>query len=686
MRPLTPPPPVPPPARPPTAAPRLPPPPRGPAPPPPREGRWDRAADASLSEEDCPALRAANLEPELYPPPPGLKKGRRRPRGKPKQTKKLPYWQTRLAAAAEKPHSPELKADLRALGRGGEPALRAAADRLGWNRPWALLACLLARAREAGATSGSDLGATGLAWDSLLGAALGVLLGLTVLAATLRSGTPRPRSSRRRAPGGPNHQGTEAERRRLASTRGVARRAGRQRLQGLRAFTRRARRRRDAAAERSAAELALHAARKSLGGSDGPPAGYRARAWRRREARAGRTEASEALERGLLHPGYRARCTNWDFPERRPLPAAELLGRQNSSRRRATRDPKESRALRSWQRAAGWLLLALVALPVLNAGWLGLPRRTPGAPGGHRGERVGEAKNPGPEPETTRAWDGLAQLLTGEQPRKRFRGKQKQPGAGGQSGASSSGAAGSSTSTSSRSGNSGDAGSSTSTSSRSSNSGGAKNHGSSTPLLGTAAAGLGPGARGRRAAPAEVGAARDQGTQPKVRARWLEPFPPAAFAGCPRCAATRAQGCSPGPGPLSHAKKADGTPAPGCFLSGLQTGGEPFGQPGPLPPRTKTTAAAGRVCAAQNSQESSQGTGTPAAGEAASSQPDSLGSQLRLELEAVVELEEEAAEKAKEQEKEQEKEEEKEIRGEQPAAERQHMHQDNHIKMKIHQI
>ena len=152
--------------------------------------------------------------------------------------------------------------------------------------------------------------------------------------------------------------------------------------------------------------------------------------------------------------------------------------------------------MRSWQRAAGWLLLALVALPVLNAGWLGLPRRTPRAPGGHRGERVGEAKKPGPEPETTRAWDGLAQLLTGEQPRKRFRGKQKQPGAGGQSGASSSGAAGSSTSTSSRS----------------SNSSGAKNHGSSTPLLGTAAAGLGPGARGRRAAPAEVGAARDQGT------------------------------------------------------------------------------------------------------------------------------------------------------------------------------
>ena len=70
---------------------------------------------------------------------------------------------------------------------------------------------------------------------------------------------------------------------------------------------------------------------------------------------------------------------------------------------------------RHWQRASGWLFLALVALPVLDAGWLGLPRRTPGAPGGHRDERVGEAKNAGPE--TTRAWSGPAQLLIGEQPR-----------------------------------------------------------------------------------------------------------------------------------------------------------------------------------------------------------------------------------------------------------------------------
>ena len=69
------------------------------------------------------------------------------------------------------------------------------------------------------------------------------------------------------------------------------------------------------------------------------------------------------------------------------------------------------------------------------------------------------------------------------------------------------------------------------------------------------------------------------GTQPKVRASWLAPFPPAAFEGCPRCSATRAQGCSPGLGPLSHAKTADGTPAPGCFLPGLQTAGDPFGQP-----------------------------------------------------------------------------------------------------------
>ena len=248
VRPLTPPPPAPPPARPPTAAPRLPPPPRGPAPPPPREGRWDRAADASLSEEDCPALRAANLEPELYSPPPGLKERRRRPRGKPKQIKKLPYWQTRLATAAEKVASPELKADLRALGRGGEPALRAAAKRLGWNQPWALLACLLARARAAGATTGSDPAAAGASWDSLLGAALGVLLGLVVLWATLRCAPRRRDSSRRRPPDGPKL---------LASTRGLARKAGRQRLRGLRAYTRAALRRREAAAERRTAELAL---------------------------------------------------------------------------------------------------------------------------------------------------------------------------------------------------------------------------------------------------------------------------------------------------------------------------------------------------------------------------------------------------------------------------------------------
>ena len=161
VRPLTPPPPVPPPARPPTAAPRLPPPPRGPAPPPPREGRWDRAADASLPEEDCPALWAANLELEFYSPPPGLEGGRCRPRGKPKQTKKLPYWQTRLAAAADKAPSPELQADFRRLARGGLPALRDAAGRLGWAQPWSLLAFLLARARKVGASSDFDSAAAG---------------------------------------------------------------------------------------------------------------------------------------------------------------------------------------------------------------------------------------------------------------------------------------------------------------------------------------------------------------------------------------------------------------------------------------------------------------------------------------------------------------------------------------------
>ena len=170
------------------------------------------------------------MEPWLYLPPPPLGSGQdqRRRGGKPK-TKTPPYWQPRLATAAEKVASPELKVDLRALGREGEPALRAAAKRLGWNQPWALLACLLARARAAGATTGSDPAAAGASWDSLLGAALGVFLGLAVLWATLRCAPRRRNSSQRRPPGGPKL---------LASTRGLARKAGRQRLRGLRAYTR----------------------------------------------------------------------------------------------------------------------------------------------------------------------------------------------------------------------------------------------------------------------------------------------------------------------------------------------------------------------------------------------------------------------------------------------------------------
>ena len=144
--------------------------------------------------------------------------------------------------------------------------------------------------------------------------------------------------------------------------------------------------------------------------------------------------------------------------------------------------------MRSWERASGWLLLALAALALLDAGGLAPPRRTLGAPGGHRGERVGEAKNPGPE---ERAWTGLAQL-TGSQPPKRLRGKQKTPRTGAYSGNSSGGAAGSSSS---------------STSSRGNNNDGAKNRSKPTPLLDSAAAGLGPGARGHRATAAEVGSA-----------------------------------------------------------------------------------------------------------------------------------------------------------------------------------
>ena len=240
--------------------------------------------------------------------------------------------------------------------------------------------------------------------------------------------------------------------------------------------------------------------------------------------------------------------------------------------------------MRSWQRASGWLLLALAALALLGAGGLGPPRRTLGAPGGHRGERVGEAKNPGPE---ERAWTGLAQL-TGSQPPKRLRGKQKTPRTGAYSGNSSGGAAGSSSC------------SSCSSCSRGNHNDGAKNRSKPTPPLGSAAAGLGPGARDHRATATEVGSARGFGSQGKVRASSLAPYPLSAFEGCRRCKATKAQGRSPGPGPPFHAKKADGTPAPGCFLSGLRAGGAPFGKPGSRRPQANTAAAGRRVCAAQS--------------------------------------------------------------------------------------
>ena len=157
---------------------------------------------------------------------------------------------------------------------------------------------------------------------------------------------------------------------------------------------------------------------------------------------------------------------------------------------------------------------------------------------------------------------------------------------------------------------------------------------------------MGPGARGHRATATEVGSARGLGSQGKVRASSLAPYPLSAFEGCPRCKATKTQGRSPGPGPLFHAKKADGTPAPGCFLSGLRAGGAPFGKPGSRRPQANTAAGGRRVCAAQSSQESSLGAATPATpagagGEAAGSQPDSLGSLLQHELEEVLEEEEE---------------------------------------------
>ena len=162
-------------------------------------------------------------------------------------------------------------------------------------------------------------------------------------------------------------------------------------------------------------------------------------AWQRHEARAGRTHFSEAAQRALLLPGPKARSDHRDLQQQQALPAVGFLGGQGSSRRRSARLQKETRASRSWNRASALLLLGLVVLPLLRAGRPLPPRATPGAPGGHRGERVGEATNPGPE--TTPAWAGLAQL-GGEKRRVRLRGKQAtaggqragSAGAGGRSG------------------------------------------------------------------------------------------------------------------------------------------------------------------------------------------------------------------------------------------------------------
>ena len=153
------------------------------------------------------------------------------------------------------------------------------------------------------------------------------------------------------------------------------------------------------AAQQAAAAAALFGA--ALGGGVGA-----SRRWERAAQRLGWTEANRgALEAQVLRAGEAA-----------GLPAC--AGGSRPGRTTPHAPPSPSRSKRRPRRRAPLLQPFLL---LAGAGFLGgLYLRLTAARWGYRGERGGEAKNPGPEGdnEGERTWDGLAQLVF---PRRRLR-------------------------------------------------------------------------------------------------------------------------------------------------------------------------------------------------------------------------------------------------------------------------
>ena len=106
-----------------------------------------------------------------------------------------------------------------------------------------------------------------------------------------------------------------------------------------------------------------------------------------------------------------------------------------------------------------------------------------------------------------------------------------------------------------------------------------------------------------QAAPRGVAEAGRGSRSRKVLFSDLAPYPPAAFEGCPRCSAVRANSGTPaGSLGIKHQKAADGTPAPGCFHSGLATDGAPLRRPAAGTALRANAAAPRLLSAAQSSQ------------------------------------------------------------------------------------
>ena len=323
------------------------------------------ARPAQLTKEvrrDEPGLV---VTPQRQQQPPATQLPRRQERPAKAAPGTRPWWQTQLELAAGKAQTPKQRTTLLTLSRGGRPALRAAAGQLGWERPWALLAHLLAWARAAGATPATD--APDATWGAWLGAALGVLLGLALLAGVLcrapaGSTGPGPNGGRARPRnGGRPRYGVWFDP--APVTRPPARWGGRRRLRGVRAYTRgRAAARRsarEAATEQAATELALDAFRRGLGGVAAAPAGWplgrqaarrshrggarrwrrsSARAWRRRGGRARGEPTAEELEEEALDPGPEAWAHLQALGARRAALAAEPPRGRNPRQQRSGGD------------------------------------------------------------------------------------------------------------------------------------------------------------------------------------------------------------------------------------------------------------------------------------------------------------------------------------------------------------